>query len=212
VRKSETLWPLTVAAGALGAVAAMMLAPSAMADPDAPALPGPALPGPALPGPALPGPADQSVVAQAAPGDPVDPAAPADPAAPPAPPAEVQHLSSPQNLPPGYTLDPAPDQSQSRTGSYLRDLFHAYQTQEIDGKGALLLLTQRPLDPNSMATNGMPNGPQAPPGTPMPQGAPAPDALPADAPAPGPAPGPGPGPGPVLPLMPGPSADAPPSP
>jgi hypothetical protein len=197
VKKSETVLPLTFAVGALGTVAAMMLAPSAMADPDAPAPPMP-VPGPALPGPALPGPADQSVTAQAAPGD---PAAQPDPDAPPAPPAEVQHLSSPQNLPPGYTLDQGQaDPGEGRNLSYLRDLFHAYQTQEIDGKGALLLLTQRPLDPNSMSTNGMPNGPIAPPGTPPPLG-PGPDAPAADAP-----PADGPPPGPVLPGL------APPSP
>jgi hypothetical protein len=188
VKKSDTLWPLT-AAGALGAVAAMMLAPAALADPDAPAPPSP------VPGPALPGPADQSVTVQAAPGDPADPDVPA----PPAPPAEVQHLSSPQNLPPGTTTDAPADQSQSRTGSYLRDLFHAYQTQEISGKDALLLFTQRPLDPNAMPSNGMPTGPQAPPGTPMPLG-PGPDAPSADVP-----PADGPPPGPLLPGLPPPT-------
>jgi hypothetical protein len=189
VRKLEKAG-LSVTAGALGAFAALTLgASSAQADPDVPPPPGPVLPGPVLPGPA-----DQSITTQAAAGDPaaapVDPAAPpappVDPAAPPAPPTEVQHLSSPTNLPPGTTDVPL-DPGQSRTGSYLRDLFHAYQTQEISGKDALLLLTQRPLDPNAMPTNGMPAGPQAPPGTPPPLGAPAPDAPPpADAPPPGP--------------------------
>ena len=173
---------LSVTAGALGAFAALTLgASSAQADPDVPPPPGPVLPGPVLPGPVLPGPADQSITTQAAAGDPAAP--PVDPAAPP---TEVQHLSSPTNLPPGTTDVPL-DPGQSRTGSYLRDLFHAYQTQEISGKDALLLLTQRPLNPNAVPTNGMPTGPQAPPGTPPPLGAPAPDAPPpADAPPPGP--------------------------
>jgi hypothetical protein len=175
---------LSVTAGALGAFVALTLgAALAQADPDVP---------PPPPGPVLPGPTDQSITTQAAASDPaalpVDPAAPpADPAAPPAPPTEVQHLSSPTNLPPGTTTVPL-DPGQSRTGSYLRDLFHAYQTQEISGKDAILLLTQRPLDANAMPTNGMPAGPQAPPGTPPPLGAPAPDAPPpADVPPPGPA-------------------------
>jgi len=185
VRKLEKAG-LSVTAGALGAFAALTLgASSAQADPDVPPPPVPVLPGPVLPGPVLPGPADQSITTQAAVGDPAAP--PVDPAAPPAPPTEVQHLSSPTNLPPGTTDVPL-DPGQSRTGSYLRDLFHAYQTQEISGKDALLLLTQRPLDPNAMPRNGMPAGPQAPPGTPPPLGAPAPDAPPpADAPPPGPA-------------------------
>jgi hypothetical protein len=184
--KADKARALSVAGGLLGAFAALTLATStAHADPDVPA-PAPPIPGPAplLPGPALPGPADQTITAQAAPGDPAAPV-------PPAPPAEVQHLSSPTNLPPG-TSDVPVEPPQGRGTSYLRDLLHAYQTQEIDGKGALLLLTQRPLDANAMPTNGMPTAPQAPPGTPMPQGVPAPDApapdiAPADAPPPGPA-------------------------
>jgi hypothetical protein len=195
VRKLEKVG-LSVTAGALGAFAALTLgAPSAQADPDVPPPPGPVLPGPTLPGPT-----DQSITTQAAAGDPTAP--PADPAVPPAPPTEVQHLSSPTNLPPGTTDVPL-DPGQSRTGSYLRDLFHAYQTQEISGKDALLLLTQRPLDPNAMPTNGMPTGPQAPPGTPPPLGAPAPD---------GPPPADAPPPGPVLPGLAPPADAAPPAP
>ncbi len=188
--KSDKAGALSVAAAALGAIAALTLgAPSAQADPDVPPPP------PLLPAPVLPGPADQSITTQAAEAEPAVP--PADPA----PPTEVQHLSSPTNLPPGTTDVPI-DQGQGRTTSYLRDLLHAYQTQEISGKDAILLLTQRPLDPNAMPRNGMPTGPQAPPGTPLPQGAPAPDSPPqADAPPPGP----------VLPAL-APPADAPPTP
>jgi hypothetical protein len=120
---------------------------------------------------------EQSITTQAAAGDPALPAPP---------PAEVPHLSSPQNLPPGTTDVPV-DPGRSGRGSYLRDLWHAVQTQDISGKdAAILFLTQRPMDANAMPTNGLPTGPQAPPGTPPPLGAPAPDAPPPDAPAPGP--------------------------
>ncbi len=169
MRKSDKSGALSATAGALGALAALMLgAPSAQADPDVTV-------------PPLPGPGEQSISTQAAPGD---PALPAPPPAEVAPPTEVQHLSSPQNLPPGTTDVPI-DQGQGRTRSYLRDLWHAVQTQDISGKDAILLLTQRPLDPNAMPTNGLPAGPQ-----PQLPDAPPPDAPPADAPPP---------PGPVLP-------------
>ena len=73
----------------------------------------------------------------------------------------MPHLSSPENLPPG-TSDVPLEPEQGRGTSYLRDLWHAVQTQDISGKDALLLLTQRPLDANAMPTNGLPAGPQAP--------------------------------------------------
>ena len=183
MRKSDKIWSLSVAGGTLAAIAALTLAaPSAHADPD--------VPPPPLPGPA---PVEQSITQTAA----SDPAAPP---AQPAPPTEVQHLSSPQNLPPGTTDVPL-DPGQSGRGSYLRDLWHAVQSQDISGKdAAILFLTQRPMDANAMPTNGLPAGPQAPPGTPPPLGAPAPDALPPGAlapdapPPPPPAPVPGPTP------------------
>jgi hypothetical protein len=79
----------------------------------------------------------------------------------------MPHLSSPENLPPGTTDTPV-DQGQPRTLGYLRDLWHAVQTQEVSGKGALLLLSQRPLDANAAPPPGMPSNP-APP---MPQAPP----------------------------------------
>jgi hypothetical protein len=180
VKKSDKVWSLPLAGGALGAFAALMLAvPVAHADPEAPA-----------PAP-QPSPGEQSISTQAAADDPALPAPP---------PAEVPHLASPDNLPPGTSAVPV-GPPQSRGASYLLDLIHAYQTQEISGKGALLLLTQRPLDADAMPTNGMPVAPQAPPDAP-PLGPPAPDPLaqaapPADGPAPGPVlPGPAPGPTP----------------
>ena len=205
--KSDKVWALSVGSGALGVFAALMLAaPLAQADPEMP-----------VPPPPLPGPAEQSIATQAAAasdpalsavaaGDPAlsavaagDPAlsaaAAGDPALPAPPPAEVPHLSSPENLPPG-TSDVPVDPPQRRGTSYLRDLWHAVQTQDISGKDALLLLTQRPLDANAMPTNGMPTAPQAPPGTPLPLGA-GPDAPPPD----GPPPADGPPPGPALPEL-----------
>lgn len=189
MRKSEKVWPLPLSGGALGLFAALMLAaPIAHADPDAPAPP-----------PPLPLPGEQSISTLAAAGDPAvpplgDPAllpAAGDPALPAPPPAEVPHLSSPENLPPGTSAVPL-EPEQGRGTSYLRDLWHAVQTQDISGKDALLLLTQRPLDANAMPTNGMPTAPQAPPGTPLPlvsgPDVPPPDGLPpADGPPPGPA-------------------------
>ncbi|WP_123027268.1 hypothetical protein [Mycolicibacterium stellerae] len=178
MRKSDKVWSLPLGGGALGVFAALILAaPVAQADPGAPAPPPPPLPG------------EQFISTQAAAGDPALPAA-VDPALPAAPPAEVPHLLSPENLPPG-TSDVPTDPPQGRGTSYLRDLWHAVQTQDISGKDALLLLTQRPLDANAMPTNGLPAGPQAPlPDSPPPD-APAPDPLapiapPPDAPPPGP--------------------------
>ena len=71
----------------------------------------------------------------------------------------MPHLSSPQNLPPGTTG--VPEQRQGRGLSYLRELWQAYQTQEVSGADALLLLTQRPMDPGAMSPQGLPAGPQA---------------------------------------------------
>jgi hypothetical protein len=104
-------------------------------------------------------------------------AAPADPAVPapappqdttvqaatglPTPPEGVPHLSSPENLPPGTTDTPA-DQGQPRSLGYLRDLWHAVQTQEVSGKDALLLLSQRPMSPDAAPPPGMPANPTPP--------------------------------------------------
>jgi hypothetical protein len=183
-----------LAAGALGFVAALTLtAPMALADPlqSEPVMPvaSPATPVEPAPGGPAPGPAPLAAPAEAPPAAPVaaaiDPAigtpapTPApdgtvqpvavDPASPPKP---VPHLSSPENLPPGTTDTPL--DSQGNGVSYLRDIWHAYQTQEVDGKGALLLLTQRPMDADAVPPPGMPANPTPP--------------LPLDAPPPPPAP------------------------
>ena len=152
MRKHDEAWALSVATGALGVIAALTLAaPPAQADPEVPI--------PPPPPPPLLLPAEESISTQAAADNPAagDPAAGhlavGDPAAghlavgevavgdlaPPAPPAEVPHLMSPENLPPGTTITPL-DPEQGRTTSYLRDLWHAVQTQEISGRDAILLL------------------------------------------------------------------------
>src|SRR5690349_17523226 len=159
----------TVAAAGLGALAALLAgATTAQADPGVP-LPPPAPPAvvaPVLPGPVSASPPAQPVVAPAPVGPaplvpaaaPAQPGTPASPAAVPvaadaAPPAEVPHLASPENLPPGTSMTPA--QSSGGSGSYLRELWHAVQTQEVSGKDALLLLTQRPMNANATPPPGL---------------------------------------------------------
>jgi hypothetical protein len=78
----------------------------------------------------------------------------------------MPHLSSPDNLPPGTTDTPVGG-GQPRTLGYLRDLWHAVQTQEVSGKGALLLLSQRPLDANSAPPQGMSSNPAPPEAAPV---------------------------------------------
>jgi hypothetical protein len=93
----------------------------------------------------------------------------------PTPPDGVPHLASPQNLPPGTTADPAQLAGQSPNVTYLKELWHAIQTQNVSGKDALLALTQRPLTSPDTPGGPPPNLPVAP-------------ADPAAAPAPAPAP------------------------
>ena len=85
------------------------------------------------------------------------------------PPNGVPHLSSPDNLPPGTSDQPA-DPSETPSLSYLRELWHAVQDQNISKRDALMLLTQRPMDPNSAPPPGVAAGPEAPPGSPPPAG------------------------------------------
>jgi hypothetical protein len=119
----------------LGVIAgAVLTAPSALADPQSPA------PAPPAPGAAV----------QAASGDAATP-----------PPNGMPHLMSPNNLPPG-TSDAPVDPPESPGLTYLRDLWHAVQSQDISKRDALLLLTQRPMDANSMPPPGLAPGPQPP--------------------------------------------------
>lgn len=95
----------------------------------------------------------------------------------------VPHLPSLDNLPPGASA--APPSSEGRGVSYLRDLWHAVQTQEISGAGALLLLTQRPMNPDS-APPGVPSRPLPPPSATLPEPAAAPEPALESEPAPAP--------------------------
>jgi hypothetical protein len=173
VRIDDRTTALTViSAAALGIVAASTVsAPTAFADPVSPA-PGPEPTPVVLPVPA-PAPTDPTVAASGAlPGALPGPEALPEPAPTelPTPPDGVPHLSSPENLPPG-TTDVAPDNQQRPLG-YLRDIWHAYQTQEVNGRDALLLLAQRPMSGNSVPP-GMSSNP-TPPTPPLPDAAPAP--------------------------------------
>lgn len=126
----------------LGVIAALMTAPSALADPQDPAPPPP--------------PAYGTATQAAASGDPTPT------------PTEVPHLSSPENLPPGTTDAPVGPPQGSRL-SHLRELWDALQTQDVSKKDALILiLAQRPLDPNALPPPGVSPGPQPPPTEPPP--------------------------------------------
>jgi hypothetical protein len=94
----------------------------------------------------------------------------------------VPHLPSPDNLPPGATMDPdANSADDSPNVSYLKDLWQAVQSHDISGKEALIMgLSQRGMNtpypeqgpgPNVPITPGAPADPAAPP-------PPAPDAPP----------------------------------
>ena len=144
---------MSAALGAAGFLTALTLTtmPMASADP-VPLTPDPSQPVAAepdgtAPAPVQPGPIQtQSGVPAAAPA--------------PAPLADgVPHLPSPDNLPPGTTEQPT-DAPQGHGLSYLRDLWHAVQTQDVSGSGALLLLTQRPMDANATPPMGMSPSPQ----------------------------------------------------
>jgi hypothetical protein len=169
---------------------------------DAPLQPAPPLP--PAPAPAPPAPAPGAPVAVAAPApDPLAPVNLPQPAMDAANqavsgelpvPAEVPHLPSPENLNPGTTTDRGVTDD-SPNVSYLKEIWHAIQTQDVTGKDALLALTQRPLTTPDRATGQAPNLPGqlptdpalAPPPPPAP-GLPAPAAPGAPLPPPPPAP------------------------
>jgi hypothetical protein len=123
---------------ALGVIAALMTAPSALADP-------------VLPPPPAPDTATEAVSGDVA-----------------ATLTGVPHLPSPENLPPGTTDAPVGGPQGPRL-SYLRELWDAMHTQGVSKSDALLLLAQRPLDPNAVPPPGLPAGPQQPlPAQPLP--------------------------------------------
>lgn len=184
-------WP-----AALGAAAMLMLSAPASADPVDP------VPSPP-PTPDVSAPVQVVSTDQPAPAPPTpDTSAPVQAVSTDhSPPADqsVPHLSSPENLPPGTTE--IPDEQGPRM-SYLRELWHAYQTQEVSGGDALLLLTQRPMNATSAPPPGMAVGPQAAPIAPAAPAAEAPPDAPAVLAPPGPAPGPPPELPPLLPTTP----------
>ena len=139
-------------------------APLAPADPAVPPVAptvAPATPVPAPADPAIAAPADPAIAA----------VAPADPAV--AAPAEgVSHLPSPDSPPPGTSTDPGTPGGNPNV-SYIKDLWHALQNDEIDREELLLALAQRSF------TGPVPtDGPAPAPGNTVP-------AAPAPAPAPG---------------------------
>ncbi|CAN5116215.1 hypothetical protein BH11ACT7_BH11ACT7_37270 [soil metagenome] len=145
----------------------------------APAEPAPVVPAPPVPAPPVPAPLPEAPLAAPAP----DPLAPVNGVPMPPPPAdatisasgeipavpvEMPHLPSPENLPPGATVTPTgPNQSPNTT--YLKELWHAVQTQEISGGDMLLALAQRPLTSDEPPVAGPPA-----PNTPVVPGEPAP--------------------------------------
>ncbi|WP_243841344.1 dopamine receptor D4 [Mycobacterium sp. DL592] len=71
----------------------------------------------------------------------------------------VPHLPSPGNLPPGTTDTPP----QTRNMGYLREIWHAIQTQDVTMGDALLLLAQRPM--TASAGPGQSSAPSGPIGS-----------------------------------------------
>ncbi|MFN6551018.1 hypothetical protein ACP6C7_21630 [Mycolicibacterium septicum] len=179
-----------------GPVVALAMAAAAAAEPPNPVVPPAPAPAPA------PGPAP---AAQAAAGDPG--------ALPAADASGIPHLASPDALPPGATMDPTGQGTETPNLSYLKDLWHAVQNQEISGKEALVLgLAQRGMNtpvPGQVPGPNVPTAPQAPgeapvsagPGAPLqsvgPGGAVAPAGPGVPVPVAGPA---GPVPAPPAPL------------
>ena len=148
---------LPVAIGALGLGLAVLAVPVATADPAAPAdsavMPAPSAPAPA----ADPAPITDAALASAPPADPAGASTPAN---------GVQHLPSPDSLPPGTTQE-APDHP---TTGLLRDIWHALRDGEMSGPDALKLLATRPVDPAKLAGSTPSNqgGPAAPDPAPVP--------------------------------------------
>jgi hypothetical protein len=158
-------------AAASGCVALLFAAPAA-AEPELPPAPAPVVP--AAPAPVAP-PASVPVVATTAAAVDTVAQAPAD---------GVPHLASPEALPPGSTMDPTVMAGgESPNVSYLKDLWHAVQNQELSGKEALLLgISQRNLNTPIPAQAPGPNVPVSP-GDPAAVPGPAAPAAAAPAPA-----------------------------
>jgi hypothetical protein len=191
---------------AMGVAAALTLAAApAQADPLIPVIPPSPAPVEAAAGevPVLPpAPPPPDPLAFLHPAPPPEPAPP-DPAIQPVnaplpnpPPDGVPHLAAPDALPPGATMNPDTQIDENPNVSYLKDLWHAVQNQEISGKEALVYgIAQRGMNTPYPDQAPGPNVPVAPidPAAAPPPPAPAlgpPPPPPADAPPPAPAPAP----------------------
>jgi hypothetical protein len=76
-------------------------------------------------------------------------------------PGPVPHLMSPQNLPPGTSSTPV-DGTEPAGVSYARAIWEAIQDNRISWRQGLILLAQRPMDPNATPPPGLAAGPQPP--------------------------------------------------
>ncbi|MDV3126363.1 hypothetical protein M1247_15685 [Mycobacterium sp. 21AC1] len=105
-------------------------------------------------------------IAAAAVADPGIPVPPPPPPTAPQPEAGTPHLASPDALPPGATMDPNGQGTETPNLSYLKDLWHAVQNQEISGKEALILgVAQRGMNtpvPEQAPGPNVPISPDAP--------------------------------------------------
>jgi hypothetical protein len=93
--------------------------------------------------------------------DPDTPVPPAPDTVTQAAPGPVPHLSSPNNLPPGTSNDPVAG-TESAGVSYARSVWEAIQDNKITWRQGLILLAQRPMDPNATPPPGFAAGPQQP--------------------------------------------------
>ena len=180
--------PLSVVAGGIGVMAALMLgSPQALADPVVPVPPPP--------------PPAQPVAGEAAP-----------------PAEEVPHLASPEDLRPGTTMDPsAATPLENPNISFLKDLWQAVQNKELSGKeAAIIAFSQRGMNtpyPEQAPGPNVPIRPPAPaadlppapaavqPPAPAAPPPPPPAAPPPPPPVP-PPPAPPPAPAPLMPWLP----------
>ena len=74
-------------------------------------------------------------------------------------PGPVPHLYNPNNLPPGTSPTPV-DGTESAGVSYARQVWEAIQDNDISWGQGLILLAQRPMDPNATPPPGVAAGPQ----------------------------------------------------
>ncbi len=74
-------------------------------------------------------------------------------------PGPVPHLYNPNNLPPGTSATPV-DGTESAGVSYARQVWEAIQDNDISWGQGLILLAQRPMDPNATPPPGVAAGPQ----------------------------------------------------